>query len=334
MIGKRALLATAGALTMAVAGSPGAAAAPNVVASIGPVHSLVAGVMAGVGEPHLLVEGGQSPHTYALRPSDAAELQNADVVFWIGPELESFLNTPLQALTRDARVYPLADADGIVLRAYRDDDEGGHDDHDSAHDSHDDAHHDGHHDAEAHDHDHGHDHDHDGADPHIWLSPENAAAMVRQIATGLSAADPANADRYRTNETAVIGRLTALDGALAEDLTPVRNTPYIVFHDAYQYFEAHYGLQSAGTITVSPDRPASAAKLVEIRKTIADAGAVCVFSEPQFQPAIVQTVIEGTDARTGVLDPLGADLAPGPDAYFLLLENLAASLKHCLTPQG
>lgn len=158
--------------------------------------------------------------------------------------------------------------------------------------------------------------------------------MVKQIATTLSAADPANAAHYQANASAVRQRLVELDATLKHVLAPIANHPYIVFHDAYQYFETRYGLAPAGSITVNPEIPASARRLSEIREKIVDAGATCVFSEPQFEPAVVQTLVEGTEARTGTLDPLGADLETGPNAYFTLMRNLAKSLTRCFDPTG
>lgn len=179
----------------------------------------------------------------------------------------------------------------------------------------------------------GHDDAPGAADMHIWLDPRNAAAMVEAIAKALSAADPAAAAAYRANAEALEGRLGDLDAALAKALGPVAGLPYVVLHDGYRYFERRYGLTPAGAIAASPERRPSARKLTEIRAAIASTGAACVFSEPQFEPSLVLTVIEGTEARIGVLDPLGAELTPGADAYFALMHNLAAAFNDCLAPQ-
>jgi zinc transport system substrate-binding protein len=298
-----------------IAGSPiaGAAAdAPRVVVSIKPVHSLVAGVMDGVGNPELLIHGSGSPHTYSLRPSEAQALQEADVVFWIGEELEGFLARPLQNLPRAAAVVALHEADGVRLLAGR---EGG------AWEAH--AHHDS-----------GHEHAHEGADMHVWLDPVNAQAMVAAIARELSAIDPQNEETYASNAAVLHQRLEELDTTLQDQLEPVQNDPYIVFHDAYQYFEDRYDLNTVGSITITPERQPGARRLYEIRARIVETGAACVFSEPQFEPVLVETVIEGTSARSGVLDPLGAELEAGPDAYFDLMDQLAGSLRACLGRAG
>ncbi len=283
---------------------------PAVVASIAPVHSLVAAVMQGAGAPTLLLKGGGSPHTATLRPSDAAALQNADVVFWIGSEMETFLAKPLRALPARARVVALAEAPGVTLLASR---QGGVWDED-------------HHDA-VDDGDHG---GHGAHDMHIWLDPRNAMAMTDAIAATLSEADPDRAETYADNAAELRQRLQALDTDLRSRLAPYVGKPYIVFHDAYHYFEARYGLSPAGAIAISPDRAPGARTLAAIRDRIEASGAVCVFREPQFEPALVTTVVAGTPARVAVLDPLGVDLAPSPEAYFALMRRLADSLSACL----
>jgi zinc transport system substrate-binding protein len=295
--------------------APGARAgsAPNVVVSIKPVHSLVAAVMAGVGEPGLIVAGGTSPHLYTLRPSDAERLQAADLVFWIGPIFDGFLAQPLSALAGKADVVELDRAPELALLPAR---QGG------AWDV----------DAEAHSH---------GAasspleqDGHLWLDPDNARAIVHIAAARLSAHDSANAARYAANAAALERRLDALDGALRERLVPMRGVPFVVFHDAYQYFERRYGLDAIGSITVDPERPPGARRLQEIRAKVKALGARCVFSEPQFEPRLIQTVIAGTRANTAVLDPEGTALRRGPDLYFTLMGGLGEGLASCLARQG
>ncbi|HEX6979050.1 MAG TPA: zinc ABC transporter substrate-binding protein [Alphaproteobacteria bacterium] len=293
-------------------------AAPRVVASIMPVHALVAGVMAGIGAPDLVVRGAGSPHTYVLRPSEARALSEARVVFWIGPIYESFLEKPLAALSDRARVVELARAPGVrVLPVRRG---GAWETHDHDRDGSDDHPHGGHDSPEP----------GEEIDGHLFLDPENAKAIARTAAAVLGEVDPGNAARYRANAEDVIARLDALDGELQAALAPVRARPFVVFHDAYQYFERRYGLNAVGSITVSAERQPGARRLQQLRSKISRLGAVCVFSEPQFAPALVQTVIERTQARTGVLDPLGAAALPGPDAYFAMMRSLGRSLTGCL----
>lgn len=323
----RAVLTTTVCLA-ALLSSATAMAAPQAVASIKPVHALVAAVMQGAGEPTLLIEGAASPHDYALRPSDAAALERADVVFWIGPEVETFLEGSIATLAPNALSVDLIHTGGLTLLPLR---EGGafeaheHDEDDLDHDAHDheDAAHAAHDDAD-------HDEEHGEANAHVWLSPSNAVVMTRAISEALSALNPDNADLYATNADAYIARIEALAEKLKAQLAPVTGRPFVVFHDAYHYFEDAMGIEAAGTITVNPEVAPGAKRLSEIRDRIAEAEAVCVFAEPQFEPRVIDIVIEGTDASTGVLDPLGADLEAGPDAYPALLENMAASLKSCL----
>ncbi len=364
----------------------------NVVASIKPVHSLVAAVMKGIGEPGLIVDGAGSPHTYAMKPSQAAMLQKADVVFWIGHELEAFLEKPLEAIASKAKTVELIDSHGLVklklreggafeAHAHDDHDDHGHDDHDKkaekdhddhGHDDHDkkaEKDHDGHghddhdkkaekdhddhghddhdkkaekdHDGEGHDdhdkkaeNDHG-DHDHDdhahGAfDVHVWLDPVNAKALVHEIEETLAGADPANAAAYEANAKEVMSRLDALTGQVAAELEPVKGKGFIVFHDAYRSFENRFGLTASGSITVSPEVMPGAERVRELRAKVKELGATCVFSEPQFEPKLISTVTEGTSARAGVLDPLGASIENGPDLYFTLIRNMATSFRTCM----
>ncbi|WP_026613781.1 zinc ABC transporter substrate-binding protein ZnuA [Ensifer aridi] len=314
--------------------SPAWAEAPNVVVSIKPIHSLVASIMQGVGEPALIVEGGASPHTYSMKPSNAAALQAANVVFWVGHGFEAFLDKPLDALGSGAKVVELGEAPGIEKLKFR---EGG------AFEAHNDEHEEGHgagaHEAEEAGHEnhaaeageHGHDHAEGEFDMHMWLDPMNAKAMAAEIEKTLSEADPANAAAYKANLEKFNARIDALDKSLAETVAPVRDKPFVVFHDAYQYFEHRYKVRVAGSITVSPEVLPGAERLSEIHAKIEELGATCVFAEPQFEPKLISVVIEGTPAKSGTLDPEAASLEPGPDLYFQLMENIGTSLKECLS---
>lgn len=323
----RRLLAAASTALLAM--TMPALAEITVVASIKPVHSLVAGVMEGVGEPGLIVGGAGSPHSYAMRPSEAGALQDARLVFWIGEGLETFLVEPLKTLAGDARIVELSEVEGLTLLHYREAGPGqDHDGHD--HEQHDHEGHDHDHEGEAH---HDHDHVHHGMDMHLWLDPENARMMVGEIAQALSEADPDNAETYRRNAAALQVRLDELTAQTQAALAEVRDRPFVVFHDAYQYFEERFGIEAAGSITVSPEAIPGARRVAEIRERIEELGATCVFSEPQFEPQIVSTLIEGTDARAAELDPLGAALEDGPDLYFELISGLTTSLTECLSQE-
>lgn len=296
----------------------------QIAASIKPVQALVAGVMQGVGEPALLVPGGASPHDYSLKPSDARTLGQARAIFWIGPDLESFLVKPLANIKNTAQSVVLMDAPGVTVLPLR---EGG------VWESHE-PHHE--HRSEPRDHpaesapDAAHDHA-TGHDTHIWLDPVNAAAMVQRIVAVLSEVDPAHQADYARNGAVLTERLDRLNRQLAAELDPVRQQPYLVFHDAYQYFERRYALAAVGSVVLNPEQRPGAKRVAEIRDRIRDRNVRCVFSEPQFQPTLVETIIAGSNARRGVLDPLGAELPAGSDAYFTLLQDLARSLRRCLS---
>ena len=356
---RTAILAT----TMLSADISFAKADVQVVASIKPVHSLVSAVMDGVATPSLLVEGAGSPHTYALKPSQAKQLQNADIVFWMSHDLEAFLEKSIESIATNAVSVPLMDSHGLTKLNFR---EGGdfdahahdeHDDHDEhkhdehGHDEHDEHKHDEHghdehdeHDEHKHD-EHGHDehdehkhdehgHDEHGFDPHVWLDPANAKVLVHEIEEALVKADPANAATYESNAEAMMSKLDSLIAEIDAELAPVKGRGYIVFHDAYQYFENRFGVSAVGSITVSPEVMPGAERISELQKKVRSLNATCVFSEPQFKPKLVATVTENTNARTGVLDPLGAAVDDGPDLYFTLIRNMARSLKNCLMGAG
>lgn len=310
---------------LALAPVSASAEAPRVVASIKPIHSLVAGVLEGVATPALVVQGAGSPHTYSLRPSDARALDEADVVFWIGPNLETFLEKPIRALSPDAEVVQLAEAESLTLLPTR---EGGiWEEHAAEHASTAGHHDEGH--AQAHQDEH-HAHAHGEFDMHLWLDPRNAEVMVGRIARVLTDADPDHAAIYQANAARLQAQLADLDAALAEKLAPVRDRPFLVFHDGYHYLEHRYGLAAAGAISVDPERRPGARRLGEIREHVEELDIACVFAEPQFEPALVETVVDGTDAKAAVLDPLGAGLDAGPAQYFELMNELADSLVACL----
>jgi zinc transport system substrate-binding protein len=307
------------ALALCLASSP-ALAAPKVIASVVPVHGIVSAVMGETGQPELLLSGSMSEHRATYTPQQIADLGKADLVFIVGQGLEAKLSQISGSeAVNGKRFVELSTAPGIVTHPVR---EGGA--------------------WEAHDHDHGHDHGHDhdhgekaegvlSFDPHVWLDPENAKAMAAAVADELAKADPANAAVYTRNAEAFARSVDALSGQIAAELAPVKAVPYVVFHDAYQYFEARFGLSPAGSISDVSAKAPSAKRLREIRGKIKQVKAACVFREPQYDGKVVATVVEGTGAKSGVLDPLGADIPPGPEAYQLLLGRLSADLRACLS---
>ncbi len=316
---------------------------PSVAADITPVHSLVARVMDGIGEPALIVATGASPHEYNLRPSEANALQSADLVFWVGADLTPWLEDTISTLAGDATLVELMEADGTTELPLRETalfeahDHGSEDQH-ADDEEHDHEGHDDHSDHEGHNHDHddhkdedhaGHEHgDHD---PHAWLSPDNGAAWLNAIAAALSAADPENAGAYFANAAAGREELADLRNEIDSILEPVRGGNFVVFHDAYQYYEMAFDIPASGAISISDAADPSPARIAEIQGRVADQNVSCIMAEPQFNRGIVDAVMEGSDARTGVMDPLGADLEPGADLYPQLLRNLATSLADCLS---
>lgn len=317
----------AASIALLMAGTA-SAKTPDVVVSIKPIHSLVASIMKGVGEPKLIVEGAASPHTYSMKPSNARAIQNADLIFWMGPNLEAFLDKPLDALAGSKTVVALSDSPDLQKLPFR---EGGpfeaHD-HGDGH-GHDHGH-DHAHEGEAHA-GHDHDHEHGGFDAHVWLDPVNAKVLGREIAKRLAEADPDHAKQYEDNAAGLMRQLDELDAEIKATVAPVKDKPFIVFHDAYQYFEKRYDVTVAGSITVSPETLPGADRISQIHKKVTELGATCVFAEPQFTPKLVNVVLEGTPAKAGTLDPEAATLKEGPDLYFQLMRGIAESMKTCLS---
>jgi zinc transport system substrate-binding protein len=285
-----------------------ALAADHVVASIKPLHSLVAMVMGDTGTPALLVSGNQSPHGYALKPSQVDMLHKARLVFYIDARFETFMNRALENLPEGVKAMPATSAPGLKFLAMREGGVWGT--------------HDGHHE--------GHVHMQGGLDMHVWLSPVNAMLMTRAIATALAEAYPEHKSAYEKNADATIEMLQKLDRELRDGLAPYQNTPYIVFHDAFHYFENAYGLTAAGSISLEPDQLPGAKRIDAVRDVIKSRNVKCVFSEPQFDTRLVKTVLENTDARLGVIDEHGAEIEPGQELYASLLRSIAAGFKACL----
>ena len=289
----------------------------KVIASIKPIHSLVSYVMDGVGTPEILVDGSSSPHSFQLKPSHAKMLQNADLVFWIGEDLETFLETPLDSIATNARKIAIMELSDIQLLEFREkhifED---HDEHveEDGHDEH----------VEEDGHD---EHNHGEFDIHFWLDPEIAKVIVKNIARELSKIDVANKSIYKANAVKAIEELDAL--ITATKLKINTNASYVVFHDAYQYFEKRFGIEVLGALSVNPEILPGAKQLAEIREVIQHEKVNCIFSEPQFNPSIANTIAQDTGVKSAVLDPLGARLEPGKDLYFDLIKDMASSFESC-----
>ena len=308
-----------------LAGSVAAANVPRVAADIAPVHSLVSRVMQGVGTPDLIIAPGASPHEYSLRPSEARALSEADLVFWVGEDLTPWMENAISTLAAGADVTALLDLEGVEKLPFRDAAIFGDDGHDHV---------EGHDHAEGHskeaEHEHDHDHDHGEVDAHAWLSPANALVWLDAIAMRLSAADPDNAAVYEANAEAGKDELRALSTEVDAILEPVRGRPFVVFHDAYQYFERSFDIPSAGAISISDATDPSPARIAALQEEVARIGVVCVLAEPQFNRALVDTVGDGLQVRSAVLDPLGVGIEPGPELYPTLIRDLATALAGCL----
>ena len=316
---------------MAMIGGVAMSDTPKVAVDISPVHSLVSRVMLGVGTPDLIVQAGASPHGYTLRPSEAKALQDAQMVFWMGESLSPWMEGALDTLSSDATIITLLERDETILLEFREGamfEEHDHDDHgDEKHDDHGDEKHDDHGD-EKHD-DHGDHEDHGSHDPHAWLSPDNARIWLNLIASQLSIVDPENAGTYFANAAAGRLEIEALKAEVNSLLEPVRGKKFIVFHDAYQYFEEAFKISASGAISLGDASKPSPARIAEIQGRIEEESIDCVLSEPQFNKGLVATVMAGSNANTNVIDPLGVGLKPGPNLYNELIRDMTKTLVDC-----
>ena len=293
-------------------------AAPRVVVSIAPLHSLMSEVMLGIAEPVLLIEGGQSPHSSRLAPSARRAIANADMLVWLGASFETSLAKAFTQVHAPAKVIDFLAAPGLHKLPIRTSGawEVEH-----------------HHDAEAQG-------DHSDSesnpinplksDPHLWLSTGNVIEIVSLLTAEISELDPDNAEKYTANKLQLIIRIKELKKNLMLDLTPVHDVPYLVFHDAYHYFEDEFGLSPAGAVTLNPERKPGARTIKTIKKLIIERNVRCLFSEPQFEPGLLRRLAEDTNIKTGVLDPLGSKFNPGAGQWFSLMNALRDDLLACL----
>ena len=316
----------------ALLGSSAIADVPTVSVDITPLHSLVSSVMNGVGVPNLIIPPGSSPHEHQLRPSEARAMQEADVFFRMGKGLTPWMESAVESLLTDASITSFLDNKSTSLLEFREgalfeahDHGDDHDDHDDDHDDHDDDHDD--HDDDHDDHD---DHDgHGSHDPHAWLSPNNAKEWLNVIAAQLSSNDPDNAGAYFANAASTQSQIEEAMTEINATLAPHKGKKFVVFHDAYQYFEKDFDFPASGAISMSDASDPSPARIEEIQKRVSDEKIDCVLAEPQYKANVVQTVMQGSQANTNVIDPLGVGLTPGPDLYNQLLRNMAKSLADC-----
>jgi len=278
----------------------------DVVVSIKPLHALAAGVMAGVGQPAIIIDGSATPHAYALKLSQGRKLQNAKLILWMGPAIEGFLEKPVTSLGGGAKIVALLEIPGLVRLMQR---AGG------SFETQDDAR---------------QPQPGEAFDPHVWLDPRNAGIMVSAIAAALAKIDPANRQVYLANAAKMQVRLAELEAEIVRILEPVRGRPFVVFHDGFQYFENRFGLKALGSLTTNPEVRPGAGRVSRIQAKLQALDVVCIFAEPQFAAGLIGTIAEDTGAKTGILDPLGAAIAKGSDLYFSMLKNLALSFRDCL----
>ncbi len=291
-----------------------AAEPPRVVVSMAPIHSLVAGVMKGIGRPELLVKGGSSPHNTRLKPSQMRSLSQADLIFWLGEEAEGFLQRPLESASREQRVVKILALPGLLLLPLR---RGG-------------VWENRHHGTPDDDHQHAAAQRPEHIDSHVWLDPFNAKVIAQAVADTLSEIDPARASQYQENAKQLIFRLENLHLEISAVVATAVDKPHIVFHDAYQYFEHRYHLKAAGSITLDPDRKPGARRLREIAQKLQDANAHCIFSEPQFPSSHLKILTGNGQYYSGTLDPIGSSIPPGRDMYFTLMRRLVSDFVSCL----
>lgn len=280
------------------------ATTPRVVATIPPIHSMVAMILDGIAVPDLIVKGFASPHDYAMAPSDASKVAHADIIFWTGPELEGFFVKSINNLGTSTRVVALGETEPSEIPT----------DHAKA------------------EHKHTHEHEHDGHDPHFWLSPARAAQALEHIATALSEMLPTQRQQISTNKEAALAALTALEVEVRSLVEPIQGEQAVVLHDAYSQFTEHFGLKPFMPLSVTPEHRPGPAQLKKIRHAIKEHNIRCVFREPQYPKRYTALLIEGSDARESTLDPLGGGLTPGPKLYVELMTGLATSLRNCLAP--
>jgi len=278
----------------------------GVVTTIKPIHSLVSSIMQGVATPHLIIKGAGNPHAYNLRPSDAKALSNAALVFWVGPQLEHFLESPLHTLSQNASIISLSDAKGLTLLSNQEGDE-------------------------AHDHQDTHNHASSEIDMHIWLSPLNAIVMADSITSALQKADPDHKEIYLKNNAKLKNELEELDSKIKAQLADVTDVAYLTFHDAFLYFEHHYGLNQIGAITLNPNVQPSPKKLFQIQETIKIKKPACIFIEPQYDPRVVYAITEGQNIKIASLDAIGFSMEEGPALFGKLMHQNAKNIFDCLS---
>jgi len=307
----------------------------GVVSTIQPINSLVNAVIGNTGKTISLIPAKASPHEYKLKPSDTKKLQNANIIFFVSDHLETSLTKVFKNLPKNIKIINLMEDAGIKHLAIRDNEAWERHDHHHRHGDHDDydkhVKKDDDHDHDKHSKKHDDHDDHEKEDDvHIWLSPDNAVKIIKKINKELSLFFPENAKTYNQNANQMIKKINQLKVELKKELLGIKDEPFIVFHDAYQYFETSFDLNAVGSVALEGDIASSPKQISFIKDKIVKLKASCVFQEPQFDSRLVQIVVESTNAQIGILDPLGVNIKSGENFYLQLLKNMAKSLKDCL----
>ena len=308
LFNKNLLKSVSCAFALLVSSQFAVASTPNVLTTIKPLQLISQAITEGVTDSEVLLPPGASPHNHSLRPSDARKLHSADVIFWVGPSMESFLTRTLPS-SEKVKIVAMMDAKSIRLRKNNEDD--GHDHH--------------------HDHDHHHHHDHGDYDPHLWLSTDNGRAMATAMAETLIDIDSKHAEQYKANLNSFLKSLDTADERNKKKLSGFEKRPFFVFHDAYGYLQEQYNLSVAGHFTLNPEQQPGARHLTNLRDTLKSTGKTCIFREPQFQPAYIDRITEGLDVKVGVLDPLGEEIKAGPDGFAQLINSLVDNIEGCMS---
>ena len=270
----------------------------KVIASIKPVHSLVAGIMQGVGQPELLLSSNQSPHHYSLRPSERLKLARADLIFWIGPNMESFMPRLLHSIDNKTQLVSLVDTEGLTLLPVR-----------LA--------------------DHHHENQHTAIDAHVWMNTDNIEKMADEITRQLVSIDPANTRQYKNNNKILHKKIKTLRNELRLKLKD-KHSPFLTYHDGYQYFEQEFNLKNIGFISSGPELQPSAMHIQAMKKLIRRHSIQCIFYDAPSEPPIMTSLLTDSSARAIELDPTGIRLPAGKDTLWQIMRNLGENFQSCL----
>jgi len=285
----------------------------RVVTSIRPVAALVGAVMGDVGQPALLINDPAAAHHFTVKPSQARLLQDADLVFWIGPPMETALGTALAGLAPDVPAVPLIDSDGLTRYPLDVTDHDNGPKHSGKT-------------AQPH---HAH-HDH-AVNPHIWLDPRNVVVLLHHVAGRLAAADPAHKATYQANARNAAAQIEATIATMRAEMARYRDSRFIVLHDAHTYFERFFDVRARAAITIDPDMAPGVARVTALRQMVATAKITCIFGEAGISDKWPQLVADGSNLSLVQLDPLGITIDDGPGFFPRLFRRYQMAYRDCLS---